>query len=82
MYGNFKLAKSSGLLKSSSVADNPKHFSDPPYMVIKPGYRAHHPLPTLNQLEMKNRYSFKPFGNPKFERMSQDVEKSPFRQTF
>jgi hypothetical protein len=50
-------------------------------MVIKPQYRAHIPLPNFNQLEMKHRYSFKPFGDANLQRKQQNVEESPYRNT-
>ena len=53
VYGDFNLAKSSGLLKPETLVDGPKHFSDPPYMVIKPAFRNHKPMPRQNQLDAK-----------------------------
>ena len=50
--------------------EQPNHHSDPAYITIKPGYRAHKPLANFNQLDMKNRYSFEAFGKPKIIRPS------------
>jgi hypothetical protein len=63
-----EVAKAKGLMRPNSINDAPKHYSDPPYTVIKPGYRAHEPLPNFNQLQMKERYSFSAFGAPKISR--------------
>lgn len=69
-------------MRPHSIVDAPNHFSDPPYQVIKPAYRAHLPMPNFNQIRMKKNYSFKPFGDPESPRKHQDVKKSPYRQTF
>ena len=47
-YGNMKIALKEGLMRPETVNDAPKHHSDPPYVVIKPQYRAHLPLPNFN----------------------------------
>ena len=41
VYGNLEFAQDKGLMRPSSIVDAPKHYTDPPYQVIKPGYRAH-----------------------------------------
>ena len=80
-YGDLEQSKSLGFYKENYVQDVPNHFSDPPYCVIKPGYRAHRPMPNFDQLKIKGRYSFDPFGHPKVKRNHQDIFKSAFRQT-
>ena len=80
-YGNMEVAKKEGFLDNDTINDACKNHSDPPYMVIKPQYRAHIPLPNFNQLDMKNRYSFKPFGDQNMKRPTQKVDESPYRNT-
>ena len=62
------VARREGFLKSETINDACKHQSDPPYMVIKPQYRAHMPLPNFDQIDMKNRYSFNAFGDQNMKR--------------
>ena len=50
------------------LADNIDHWSDPAYCIIKPGYRPSEPKPNFNLVEVKNNYSFSPFGDMKFPR--------------
>ena len=38
--GNLKRAKADGLYQTEYIEDHPIHFSNPPYVHIKPGYRA------------------------------------------
>jgi hypothetical protein len=38
-YGNFDQAKKDGFLMQNYVNDTPLHFSDPPYVTIKPNYQ-------------------------------------------
>ena len=45
------------------LKDAVNHFSDPPYVTIKPGYRAGMPAPTDNQVQDKHVYSFKAYGD-------------------
>ena len=75
------VAKKEGLMSAATINDACKNQSDPPYMVIKPGYRPHIPLPNFNQIQMKHQYSFKPFGDQNMIRKQQDVNESPFRNT-
>jgi hypothetical protein len=39
-YGNLERAQKDGFYMDHYVNDNPLHFSDPPYLTIKPGYQA------------------------------------------
>jgi len=66
--GNLKRAKRDGLYNTDYVVDHPVHHSDPPYIIIKPAYRAHKPVGMSNALDMKHQYSFNAFGHPLVER--------------
>ena len=48
----------SGFYKTNYLADKLDHFSDPPIVTIKPNYRAAIP----GNVQIKNKYSFSPFG--------------------
>jgi hypothetical protein len=43
-----EVAKKEGMMRKETINDHCKNQSDPPYMVIKPQYRAHMPLPNFN----------------------------------
>jgi len=73
--GNLKRAKNDGLYKTDYLVDHPIHHSDPPYIVIKPAYRAQLPI-SNDALDMKHSYSFKPFGGPIVERPSASIFKT------
>ena len=60
---NLSKTQQEGFYKSDYVKDDVNHFSDPPYIVIKPGYRASDPFPNHTMLDVKHHYSFKPFGD-------------------
>lgn len=62
-----------GMYSEDYRDDNPIHFSDPSYLVIKPNYRANYPLPNFDNVQMKGRYSFNAFGRPFLERENQDA---------
>jgi len=76
-----KAAKDLGYFRSETIDERPIHFSNPSYVQIKPSYRANHPLPNFNNLDMKARYSFNSFGEPYFKRQNQDTYQSIFRST-
>lgn len=63
------------------LKDEVNHFSNPPYCIIKPGYRASDPFPNHDQLEVKHMYSFKPFGDQRHQRSNSDMFKTTFRST-
>lgn len=42
---NLTATQQSGFYQTSYVKDEINHFSDPPYCIIKPGYRAAKPVP-------------------------------------
>lgn len=81
VYGNLQRAQEDGLYKTNYVEDHPVHHTDPPYSTIKPGYRAHVPVGMCNQLDMKARYSFDPFGKPKVARAAVKATATVFRET-
>jgi hypothetical protein len=63
---NNKLAEtqaSGNFYNTNYLKDGINHFSDPPYVTIKPGYRAAKPAPTDNQVNNKHLYSFKAYGD-------------------
>jgi len=60
--------QASGFYKTDYLKDEVNHFSNPPYCIIKPGYRASDPFPNHNQIEVKHHYSFKPFGDQRHQR--------------
>ena len=67
-YGNLDTCQKDGFYHQEYIKDTPANHSDPPYVVIKPGYRDHNPMPMFNQIDMKKRYSFKAFGDPNIRR--------------
>lgn len=63
------------------MLDNINHHSDPPYCLIKPGYRPSIPFPNNKQLEIKKLPSFHQFGMPKNPRGGKDMYRTTFRNT-
>ena len=63
------------------LKDDLLHFSDPPYVVIKPQYSAQEPIPMLNPLSTKTRYSFNWNGRQKPSRQAMRMKQSAFRNT-
>ena len=80
-YGNSQKMTADGFYQGMSINDHTHHHSNPPYVVIKPAYRAAKQTPGLKQLEIKNRYSFHSFGEQKPCRPSQNVFESNTRNT-
>ena len=73
--------QASGFYKTDYLKDEVNHFSNPPYCIIKPGYRASDPFPNHNQIEVKNLYSFKPFGDQRHQRSTSDMFNTTLRST-
>ena len=63
------------------MKDAINHFSDPPYVTIKPGYRPGMPAPTDNQVKNKHLYSFKKYGDQRVPRKGQDMFDTTMRST-
>ena len=63
------------------MLDNINHHSDPPYCLIKPGYRPSIPFPNNKQIEIKKLASFHQFGMPKNPRGGKDMYRTTFRNT-
>ena len=73
--------QASGFYKTDYLKDEVNHFSNPPYCIIKPGYRASDPFPNHNQIEVKQHYSFKPFGDQRHQRSTSDMFNTTLRST-
>lgn len=69
------------MLQTHYLNDNPNHFSNPSYSLIKPAYRPHEPMANFDHLKLKARPSFQAFGDPNITRPHQDIHLSPYRST-
>ena len=79
--GNLKRAQADGLYKTDYVTDHPIHFTNPPYVLIKPNYRPQIPVNVKDTVGLKHMYSFDKFGHPNGEWKALDPFETAFRQT-
>ena len=54
--------QSTGFYKTNYVEDCLEHWSEPPYINIKPSYRPSESKPLIAVRDIKQKYSLKPWG--------------------